>query len=85
MGLKDQGRSIDIALSLEDLLAAAERVRPSALREMAIEVPRVLWTDIGGMEQVSIRRWGVLNVQSYAGETTTEGSSGVATNAPASL
>jgi AAA family ATPase len=35
-----------------DLLHALSRVRPSALREVVVEVPRVLWNDIGGMESV---------------------------------
>ena len=36
----------------EDLLAGLARVRPSALREVAVEVPRVRWGDIGGMKDV---------------------------------
>lgn len=36
----------------EDLLAGLARVRPSALREVAVEVPRVRWGDIGGMGEV---------------------------------
>lgn len=36
----------------EDLLAGLARVRPSALREVAVEVPRVRWGDIGGMNDV---------------------------------
>jgi AAA family ATPase len=31
-----------------DLWAALKRTRPSALREVALDVPRVLWTDVGG-------------------------------------
>ena len=32
-----------------DLFLAAKAVRPSALREAAVEVPRVRWGDVGGM------------------------------------
>lgn len=39
-------------MTREDLLAGLRRVRPSALREVAVEVPRVRWSDIGGMEEV---------------------------------
>jgi AAA family ATPase len=28
------------------------QVRPSAMREVVVDVPRVLWTDIGGQEHV---------------------------------
>ena len=34
------------------LRLAVRRVSPSALREMAVEVPAVRWTDIGGMDTV---------------------------------
>jgi len=39
-------------ITTSDLLAAVSSVTPSALREVAIEVPTVRWTDIGGMEPV---------------------------------
>lgn len=39
-------------MTREDLLAGLRRVRPSALREVAVEVPRVRWSDIGGMDDV---------------------------------
>ena len=32
--------------------AAETRVRPSALREVAVEVPRVRWADVGGLQSV---------------------------------
>lgn len=35
-------------IELEDLQHAMRGVRPSALRELAVEVPRVFWKDIGG-------------------------------------
>lgn len=41
-----------VRLTREDLLAGLRRVRPSALREVAVEVPRVRWSDIGGQEEV---------------------------------
>jgi SpoVK/Ycf46/Vps4 family AAA+-type ATPase len=36
----------------EDLLSGLDRVVPSAIREVAVDVPAVRWTDIGGMMQV---------------------------------
>lgn len=39
--------SID-ALAPQDILAAAKKLRPSALRNMEVAVPNVSWSDIGG-------------------------------------
>jgi AAA family ATPase len=39
-------------LTADLLLSALKSVTPSGLREVAIEVPTVRWTDIGGMEHV---------------------------------
>lgn len=40
------------SLTNEDFLTAVGKVTPSAIREVAVEVPEVRWTDIGGMEAV---------------------------------
>lgn len=40
------------SLTNEDLFTAVSKVTPSAIREVAVEVPEVKWTDIGGMESV---------------------------------
>lgn len=34
------------------LMMAVKKIQPSALREVAIEVPKVRWSDIGGMDEV---------------------------------
>ncbi len=44
--------SAPVHLTGDDLLGGLARVRPSALREVAVEVPRVRWEDIGGMAAV---------------------------------
>lgn len=49
------GGAGELRVTLEDLRAAENLVRPSAMREMAIEVPRVRWADIGGLEDVKQR------------------------------
>jgi len=41
--------------SEEDLQAGARRVQPSSLREVRVEAPRVLWSDIGGQEEAKAR------------------------------
>lgn len=55
--LQSAGESLDlpvdrVRVDLEDLEGAFTDIRPSGMREIAIEVPRVLWTDIGGQEGV---------------------------------
>ncbi|GFN81813.1 spermatogenesis-associated protein 5-like [Plakobranchus ocellatus] len=42
-------------VSLEDLVYAGLHVKPSALREIQLEVPQVHWSDIGGMSEVKMR------------------------------
>ncbi|CAB3238811.1 unnamed protein product [Arctia plantaginis] len=39
----------------EDLMAALTVVRPSAMRELLIEVPNVRWTDIGGQSDLKMK------------------------------
>ena len=42
-------------LQLDDLKEAANKVKPSAMREIKLEVPAVYWSDIGGMELVKTK------------------------------
>lgn len=39
-------------ITQEDFLEALKTVRPSAMREVLIEIPNVKWTDVGGLESV---------------------------------
>ena len=41
-----------LKITKEDLLEALKGVRPSALREVLIEVPKATWDDIGGLDEV---------------------------------
>lgn len=55
--LTDQGNnsafdSHEPVVCIDDVWKAASLITPSALREVAIEVPTVRWSDIGGMETV---------------------------------
>ena len=45
-------RRLNVCMNQSDLFAALRKVSPSALREVAIEVPNIHWKDIGGMETV---------------------------------
>lgn len=44
-----------VCVTLPDFKAAETRVRPSAMREVAVEVPNVRWQDVGGLEGVKQR------------------------------
>ncbi|KAF8931971.1 P-loop containing nucleoside triphosphate hydrolase protein [Dissophora ornata] len=42
----------DLMVSAEDMRLAMTDVKPSAMREIMIEVPKVLWSDIGGQAEI---------------------------------
>lgn len=39
----------------EDFKNALKEIEPSAMREVLVEIPRVSWTDIGGLEEIKVR------------------------------
>jgi len=39
-------------VTYQDFLDALKRVEPSAMREVMIEIPKVTWDDVGGLERV---------------------------------
>lgn len=45
----------DLIICVEDMAAALRVVKPSALREVEVEVPTVRWNDVGGMGKVKDR------------------------------
>ncbi|XP_075399957.1 ATPase family gene 2 protein homolog A isoform X2 [Tenrec ecaudatus] len=44
-----------VKVTLNDFLKAMNDIRPSAMREVAIDVPNVSWSDIGGMENIKLK------------------------------
>ncbi|WAQ99684.1 AFG2H-like protein [Mya arenaria] len=44
-----------VKISLDDMRYAMTVVQPSAMREVQLEVPKVLWSDIGGQDQVKLK------------------------------
>uniref|UniRef100_A0A4X2L3F3 non-chaperonin molecular chaperone ATPase n=2 Tax=Vombatus ursinus TaxID=29139 RepID=A0A4X2L3F3_VOMUR len=44
-----------VRVTLSDFLQAVNDVRPSAMREVAIDVPSVSWSDIGGLEDIKVK------------------------------
>ncbi|KAL3678120.1 hypothetical protein R1sor_021076 [Riccia sorocarpa] len=47
-----QGHESSLEVTVQDFQVAKTKVRPSAMREVALEVPKVRWSDIGGNEDV---------------------------------
>ncbi|PRP83878.1 spermatogenesis-associated protein 5-like [Planoprotostelium fungivorum] len=44
-----------LTITFDDLQSARHDVIPSAMREVTVEVPKVLWTDIGGYDDVKMK------------------------------
>lgn len=44
------GNKDDVSVTSSDLKAAFSKIRPSAMREVFVEVPKVKWSDIGGQQ-----------------------------------
>ncbi|XP_037353035.1 ribosome biogenesis protein SPATA5 [Talpa occidentalis] len=44
-----------VRVTLDDFLRGVSEVRPSAMREVAIDVPNVSWADIGGLEKIKLK------------------------------
>lgn len=42
----------DLQIGQEDFLSGLKEVEPSATREVAVEVPKVGWNDVGGLEDI---------------------------------
>lgn len=55
VGPSDSEVAGSVVIDLNNFLQAMNDVRPSAMREVAIDVPKVSWTDIGGMEYVKLK------------------------------
>ncbi|XP_032383248.1 ATPase family protein 2 homolog [Etheostoma spectabile] len=51
----DQQLMGTVTVTQQDLQWAMSVVKPSAMREVAIDVPKVRWSDVGGMEEVKLK------------------------------
>ncbi|XP_042348888.1 ATPase family protein 2 homolog isoform X2 [Plectropomus leopardus] len=51
----DQQLTGTVTVTLQDLQWAMSVVKPSAMREVAIDVPKIRWSDVGGMEEVKLK------------------------------
>ncbi|NXH54064.1 SPAT5 protein, partial [Rhabdornis inornatus] len=53
--LRDTAVAGSVMIAFNDFLQGMKDVRPSAMREVAIDVPKVSWSDIGGLEDVKLK------------------------------
>ncbi|KAM6147929.1 ATPase family gene 2 protein homolog A [Erethizon dorsatum] len=44
-----------VKITLNDFLQGMNDIRPSAMREVAIDIPNVSWSDIGGLENIKLK------------------------------
>ena len=51
----NSNNSLSTCIAIEDLKFAMSVVQPSAMREVQLEVPKVLWSDIGGQAEVKLK------------------------------
>ncbi|XP_053544174.1 ribosome biogenesis protein SPATA5 isoform X1 [Ictalurus punctatus] len=54
-GISDNDLMDRVKVTTSDLQLAMTQVKPSAMREVAIDVPKVCWSDVGGMEDVKLK------------------------------
>ncbi|KAK2829126.1 hypothetical protein Q7C36_017116 [Tachysurus vachellii] len=54
-GIADKDLMDRVKVTASDLRLAMTQVKPSAMREVAIDVPKVCWSDVGGMEDVKLK------------------------------
>lgn len=47
--------SVDLAIRETDVLASLQEIRPTAMREVFLETPKVRWSDIGGQHEIKRR------------------------------
>ncbi|KAJ5175500.1 ATPase [Penicillium canariense] len=46
---------VDLAIRETDILSALQEIRPTAMREVFLETPKVRWSDIGGQHEIKKR------------------------------
>jgi AAA family ATPase len=59
-----------LMVNLEDVMHAMSEIRPSAMREIMVDIPKVKWDDIGGYDEVKEKlkqavEWPLLHPQAF--------------------
>lgn len=62
----------DIKLQLSDIEEALPEIRPSAMREIFLEMPKVYWSDIGGQQELKQKLTEVVQLPLEAAKTFTK-------------
>ncbi|KAI5957088.1 AFG2 [Candida jiufengensis] len=68
-GLANSIPQKDIKVTLEDVNDALTEIRPSAMREIFLEMPKVHWSDIGGQEELKRKLIEVVQMPLEASES----------------
>lgn len=71
-GLSTGVDQLNLKLKLEDVLEALPEIRPSAMREIFLEMPKVYWSDIGGQEELKRKLMEVVQLPLEAADTFTK-------------
>jgi AAA family ATPase len=51
----EKNMAVDLVIEESDVMSALQETRPTAMREVFLETPRVRWTDIGGQHDIKRR------------------------------
>lgn len=68
-GLKDGVTQSEIKLTYDDMIKSLPEIRPSAMREIFLEMPKVYWSDIGGQHELKRKLVEVVQLPLQAAET----------------
>lgn len=68
-GLKTSTPNSSLKVSLDDVELALPEIRPSAMREIFLEMPKVYWKDIGGQEELKVKLREMVQLPLEAAET----------------
>lgn len=69
LGLDENVDRSLLKVSMEDLVNAMIEIRPSAMREIFLEMPKVYWSDIGGQEVLKRKMKEMIQLPLEASET----------------
>lgn len=68
-GLNENIERDDLKVGINDVLEAMADIRPSAMREIFLETPKVYWDDIGGQEELKQKMKEMIQLPLEAAET----------------
>jgi AAA family ATPase len=51
----EDGAGVELDIQISDMMSALQEVRPTAMREVFLETPKVRWSDIGGQKEIKER------------------------------